>query len=73
MGFSGTDGSRPATPRQVVLTGATGSLGKQIISRLLQLPSIQAIYCIAVLQDLDSLASVFQDPRIKVFTGNLLS
>ena len=73
IGFSGTDESRPAPPRQVLLTGATGFLGKQIISRLLQLPSIQAIYCIAVRQDLDSLASVFQDPRIKVFAGDLSS
>lgn len=64
---------RLAPPRQVVLTGATGFLGKQILSRLLQLPSIQAIYCIAVRQDLDSLASVFQDPRIRVFSGDLSS
>ena len=60
-------------PRQVVLTGATGFLGKHILARLLRLPSVQTIYCVAVRKDLDSLESVFQDPRIKVFSGNLAS
>ena len=70
---SSTNELRPAPPHQVVLTGATGFLGKQILSRLLQLPSIQAIYCIAVRQDLDALASIFPDPRIKVLPGDLAS
>ena len=72
-GPSSTNDLRLAPPHQVVLTGATGFLGKQILSRLLQLPSIQAIYCIAVRQDLESLATVFRDPRIKVFSGDLAS
>ena len=70
---SSTNELKLAPPRQVVLTGATGFLGKQILARLLQLPSIQAIYCIAVRKDLDTLASVFQDPRIKVYSGDLAS
>lgn len=71
--FSSTNELKQAPPRHVVLTGATGFLGKQILARLLQLPSIQVIYCIAVRKDHDSLATVFQDPRIKVFSGDLAS
>ena len=70
---SSTSDLRLATLHQVALTGATGFLGKQLLSRLLQLPSIQAVHCIAVRQDPDSLASIFQDPRIKIFPGDLAS
>ncbi|KAL8726975.1 MAG: hypothetical protein Q9166_006338 [cf. Caloplaca sp. 2 TL-2023] len=62
-----------APPHRVILTGATGFLGRHILARLLQLPSIQKIYCIAVRQDVSSLPSVFQDPRIDIFAGDLTS
>lgn len=60
-------------PGRVVLTGATGFLGRQILARLLKLPSIQTVYCIAVRKDVDSLPSIFQDSKIKVFPGDLAS
>ncbi|KAL8704420.1 MAG: hypothetical protein Q9201_002411 [Fulgogasparrea decipioides] len=60
-------------PHQVVLTGATGFLGRQLLARLLQLPSIQKIYCIAIRQDLASLPPTFKDPRINLYTGDLTS
>ena len=58
-------------PRQVVLTGSTGFLGKQIIQHLLKLPSIQTIYCIAVRKELASLEGLFEDPRVQLYPGNL--
>lgn len=60
-------------PRHVVVTGATGFLGKQFLTRLLQLPSIQAVYCITIRQKIESLPSLFNDPRVKVFPGDLAS
>lgn len=62
-----------APPCQVVLTGATGFLGKQIVVRLLKLPSIQMIHCIAVRKEFGTLPAVFQDPKIKIYAGDLAS
>ncbi|KAL8848143.1 MAG: hypothetical protein Q9221_006829 [Calogaya cf. arnoldii] len=59
-------------PQRVILTGATGFLGRHILVRLLQLPNIQKIYCVAV-REVASLPSVFQDPRIAIFPGDLTS
>ncbi|KAL8974897.1 MAG: hypothetical protein Q9197_000866 [Variospora fuerteventurae] len=61
------------SPRRIVLTGATGFLGKQILVRLLQLPSVRTVYCIAVRQNLDSLPAIFQDPRVDARAGDLAS
>lgn len=65
-----TQTTESTPPHRVILTGATGFLGRHILARLLQLPNIQKIYCVAV-RHVASLPSVFQDPRINIFPGDL--
>jgi thioester reductase-like protein len=36
----------PGAPRVVLLTGVTGSLGAHVLNTLLQLPSIEKVYCL---------------------------
>ncbi|KAI4158636.1 MAG: hypothetical protein L6R39_000491 [Caloplaca ligustica] len=60
-------------PSRIILTGATGFLGKKLLARLLQLPTVRIVYCIAVRQDLGSLPSIFQDPRVDSRAGDLAS
>ncbi|CAO1598309.1 hypothetical protein XANCAGTX0491_002079 [Xanthoria calcicola] len=67
-----TQTTESTPPQRVILTGATGFLGRHILARLHQLPNIQKIYCVAV-RDTASLPSVFQDPRIDIFPGDLTS
>ncbi|KAL8749171.1 MAG: hypothetical protein Q9184_006913 [Pyrenodesmia sp. 2 TL-2023] len=62
---------RTQEPSRIILTGATGFLGKQLLARLLQLPSVRTVYCITVRQDLGSLPSIFQDPRVDTRAGDL--
>lgn len=55
---NGTNGtaSNSVTPRVVVLTGATGSLGAYILDELLSDPSVATVYCLCRAED-DSDAS----------------
>nr|ALQ32879.1 putative polyketide synthase [Fusarium miscanthi] len=54
---------------QILMTGSTSFLGKQILQSLLSQPSVARIHCIAV--DPDSEASHVKDDRVMVYPGSL--
>ncbi|KAF5591103.1 polyketide synthase [Fusarium pseudoanthophilum] len=54
---------------EVLMTGSTSFLGKQILQSLLNRPSVARIHCIAV--DSDSEASHLKDDRVTVYPGSL--
>jgi nucleoside-diphosphate-sugar epimerase len=60
-------------PRAIVLTGVTGLLGRHLLSRLLQDPSVVEIICIAVRRLDERLRSkeIPEDDRILYFEGDL--
>lgn len=60
-------------PRIAVLTGATGFLGRHLLTFLLRQPSIIRIHCIAVRNAPSSSSSPFSDPRVRIYKGNLAS
>ncbi|KAF5648995.1 polyketide synthase [Fusarium sp. NRRL 52700] len=54
---------------EILMTGSTSFLGKQILQSLLSRQSVARIHCIAI--DLDSEASHLQDDRVAVYLGSL--
>nr|ALQ32979.1 putative polyketide synthase [Fusarium sp. NRRL 25184] len=54
---------------EILMTGSTSFLGKQILQSLLSRPSVARIHCIAV--DPDSEACHFKDDRVMVYPGSL--
>lgn len=68
-----------APPRVVLITGATGFLGRQLVSFLLRQPSIRRIHCLAVRSGAapssssssSSSTPPFSDPRVSMHAGNL--
>ncbi|KAF5973209.1 polyketide synthase [Fusarium coicis] len=67
--------SRDTTPvrtesgLEILMTGSTSFLGKQILESLLSRPSVARIHCIAV--DPESEASHLKDDRVTVYPGSL--
>ncbi|KAI1170868.1 putative hybrid NRPS/PKS enzyme [Nemania sp. FL0916] len=61
------------TPEVVVLTGATGFLGRAILTRLLDDDTVLKIHCLAVRQDFASLPSLFKSSKVILHKGNLAS
>jgi hybrid polyketide synthase/nonribosomal peptide synthetase ACE1 len=61
------------TPEVVVLTGATGFLGRALLARLLEDDTVQKIHCLAVRQDFASLPSLFKNPKVILHKGDLAS
>jgi hybrid polyketide synthase/nonribosomal peptide synthetase ACE1 len=57
-------------PLSVVLTGATGFLGTQLLCKLLADDRIQAVYCIAVRQP-RRLTRTYNTSKLKVYEGDL--
>lgn len=58
--------------KTVVLTGATGFLGRHIIEQLLRHASVQKIFAIAVRKDISDLPKqLFSDSRIEILRGDL--
>ncbi|KAK2752687.1 putative Hybrid PKS-NRPS biosynthetic cluster [Arachnomyces sp. PD_36] len=75
---SGGYSERPVTStnrREVVLTGASGFLGSEILRELLQDPSVTHVYCIAVSPgDQATIEKVSAgSSRVSVYKGSLLS
>ncbi|KAF5684504.1 polyketide synthase [Fusarium circinatum] len=60
---------RTQTGLEILMTGSTSFLGKQILQSLLSRPSVARIYCIAV--DPDTEASHLKDDRVTVYPGSL--
>ncbi|KAG5772189.1 hypothetical protein H9Q73_012591 [Fusarium xylarioides] len=57
------------TGLEILMTGSTSFLGKQILHSLLNRPLVARIHCIAV--DPDSEASHIKDDRVTVYSGSL--
>lgn len=68
-----TDITPAARPRAIVLTGVSGLLGRHLLLRLLQDPSVVEIICIAVRRLDERLRSkeLPEDDRIQYFKGDL--
>ncbi|KAJ5266646.1 hypothetical protein N7478_009454 [Penicillium angulare] len=62
---------KPTGPSVVVLTGATGFIGKEIVRHLLDDDTIQVIHCLAVRKPQDLLPSIFSHPKVHVHSGDL--
>lgn len=65
------DSTGPAGARSVVLTGATGFMGKEILRQLVADEKVQAIYCLATRKAQGQLPEIFAYPKVHVFNGNL--
>lgn len=68
-----TDTAPAARPRIIVLTGVSGLLGRHLLLRLLQDPSVVEIICIAVRRLDERLRSkeLLENDRIQYFEGDL--
>ncbi|KAJ5094616.1 hypothetical protein N7456_010477 [Penicillium angulare] len=62
---------KPTGASVVVLTGATGFIGKEIVRNLLDDDTIQAIHCLAVRKPQVLLPSIFSHPKVHVHSGDL--
>ncbi|KAI1076749.1 hypothetical protein F5B20DRAFT_583920 [Whalleya microplaca] len=63
---------RSTTPHaNVVLTGATGFLGKEILRQLLNDSKVTKVYCIAVRKPREQLPDLFMQPKVVVYEGDL--
>lgn len=57
-------------PRIVILTGATGFLGKKILQLLVETTSIEKIYCIAIRPDYSQTDAIFSSSKVVVYRGD---
>lgn len=61
----------PSQPPQVVLlTGATGFVGRALVEVLLTMSSVRTIHCLAV-RDASKLGALQSHPRLKIHVGDL--
>lgn len=71
LGTLNSHHTSPRTPPQVVvLTGATGFLGKEILRQLTNSANIQQVHCIAV-RDENKLADFYPSSKVVVHKGDL--
>ena len=61
----------PSGVRIVVLTGATGFLGKEILRGLLSDERILAVHCLAIRKRSTELPDLFSHPKIRLHPGDL--
>ncbi|OQD84967.1 hypothetical protein PENANT_c011G03847 [Penicillium antarcticum] len=61
----------PSGVRVVVLTGATGFLGNEILRLLLNDSDVVSIHCLAVRKESSELSEVFSHPKVHLHKGNL--
>jgi hybrid polyketide synthase/nonribosomal peptide synthetase ACE1 len=61
----------PCGAGAVVLTGATGFIGKEIVRQLVDDDRVQAIYCLAVRKPLAQLPSIFTNQKVHLYHGDL--
>lgn len=55
----------------VVMTGATGFIGKEIVRQLVDEDGVRAIYCVATRKPLARLPAIFASPKVHVYHGDL--
>ncbi|KAJ6080912.1 hypothetical protein N7499_005786 [Penicillium canescens] len=61
----------PSGVRVVVLTGATGFLGKELLRLLLNDTDVISIHCLAVRKESSELPEIFSHPKVHLHRGNL--
>ncbi|CAI7602234.1 unnamed protein product [Penicillium pancosmium] len=64
-------GNSPAGTDVVVLTGATGFIGREILKQLIESDTVHAVHCIAVRKPKDKLPTIFQRPKVQLYHGDL--
>lgn len=74
LGVTMSDGESAASPSHppqvVLLTGATGFVGKALVEALLAKPSVKTIHCLGV-RDASKLGALQSHPRLKIHVGDL--
>ena len=58
--------------KTVVLTGSTGFLGNELLTRMVADENIEKIYAIAVRKPKLDLPAIFSDPKVEVYNGDLV-
>ncbi|KAK3996228.1 hypothetical protein QBC44DRAFT_404939 [Cladorrhinum sp. PSN332] len=67
-------GAKPhAGGKTVILTGATGFVGREILSQLIASPHVSDIHCIAVREPSKLTESASSSPKVTIHQGDLLS
>jgi hybrid polyketide synthase/nonribosomal peptide synthetase ACE1 len=61
----------PQGLQTLILTGATGFIGKEIVQQLINDEAVQAIHCLAVRKPLARLPSIFTHQKVYVYRGDL--
>ncbi|KAF7519344.1 hypothetical protein PCG10_010100 [Penicillium crustosum] len=61
----------PSGVKSVVLTGATGFLGKEILRRLIQDEKVSSVHCLAVRKRSLDLPELFAHPKVHLHFGDL--
>lgn len=61
----------PSRSSVVVLTGATGFIGKEILRKLLDDEMVRAVHCLAIRRTHAELPDIFSHPKVHVHNGNL--
>lgn len=58
-------------PKEVILTGATGFLGKEVLNQLIDDSRVTKIHCVAVRKAKENLSSLFLHPKVAIYSGDL--
>ncbi|KAJ5784606.1 Acyl transferase/acyl hydrolase/lysophospholipase [Penicillium pulvis] len=66
-----SDQNSPSKSSVVVLTGATGFIGKEILRNLLDDENVQAVHCLAVRSLSAGLPDIFSHPKVRTYGGDL--
>ncbi|KAJ5894990.1 hypothetical protein N7495_006681 [Penicillium taxi] len=61
----------PSKASVIVLTGATGFIGREVLQNLIDDEKTQTIYCLAVRKPVAQLPAIFTNPKVHVYSGNL--
>ncbi|KAJ5485543.1 Polyketide synthase-nonribosomal peptide synthetase [Penicillium diatomitis] len=62
---------QPSGLGNVILTGSTGFIGKEILRQLVKDDQVVTVYCLAVRKPLAKLPALFAHPKIHVYHGDL--
>lgn len=69
--IQGSAAKSTAGGKVIILTGATGFIGRELLTQLVASPDISTVHCIAV-RDPSKLADISNHPKVSIHTGDLL-